>query len=128
MGVSKSAMFGVTIFTDSSNSGWGATDTVDSNFGFWSQVESNYPLNYKELLTVKLALERLADNLYDCQILLRVDNTTAISYINKMGGTRFPKYHKLAKSIWQWAESHNIFLFASYIKPANNYQADALSI
>ena len=67
-------------------------------------------INYRELLAVKLALVRLANNLKDCQILLRVDNTTAIAYINRMGGTKYKNYNRLTKEIWQWAEEKHIFL------------------
>lgn len=84
-------------------------------------------INYLELLTVDLALNKLASELKNCQILLRIDNTTAISYINKMGGVRHLKYHNLATKIWKWAEKRNIFLFASYIPSKDNVEADALS-
>lgn len=84
-------------------------------------------INYLELLTVYLALNKLATDARNCQILLRVDNTTAISYINKMGGVRYIKYNSLARKIWKWAEERNIFLFASYIASKDNIEADALS-
>ena len=86
-----------------------------------------FSINYRELLAVKLALCKLADNMENSQILLRVDNTTAISYVNKMGGTKHNKYNMLAKEIWQWAEKKHNFLFASYIASADNVQADKMS-
>lgn len=73
---------------------------------------------------MKLALERLADHIKCCEILLRIDNTTAILYVNKMGGVRYSNYHSLSKSIWQWAEKNNIHLFALYIPSGENVIAD----
>ena len=122
----KTADFTVEIHSDASNTGWGATNGLVDSYGFWDNDQKKYHINYKELLAVKLALESLAGSLHDCQILLRVDNTTAIAYVNKMG-VRYPLYNKLAKNIWQWAERRKIFLFASYIASADNKQADSLS-
>lgn len=57
-----------------------------------------------------MALKHWASNLRDCHIPLRVDNTTAISYVNRMGGVRYPQLSDLAKAIWQWFEVR-IFCF-----------------
>ena len=127
VGFIRSYRFDMTIYTDASNTGWGATDGVNSIWGFWSSEQSQLHINYKELLTVLFAIKKLPNIPDNSQILLRVDNTTAISYINKMGGVRHSKYNKLARDIWQWAEERNIFLFASYISSSDNSEADALS-
>ena len=123
----KTKEFYKTIYTDASDLGWGATDGVRKVFGFWSKDLINDHINYKELLTVKLALTSLADSLKDCHILLRIDNTTAIAYINKMGGISFKRFSRLTRSIWKWAEARNIFLTASYIPSKENVEADILS-
>lgn len=68
-----------------------------------------------------------AKNFCDCQILLRIDNTTAISYVNRMGGLRFPHLNSLSKSLWQFCEERNIFVFASYVSSQDNKIADAES-
>lgn len=123
----KSGDFQLTIFTDASDTGWGAVNGNKKIYGFWSASQIGWHINYKELFTVWLALQELANNSSDCQILLRIDNTTAIAYINKMGGTRYPKYNALARKIWQWAEKRNIFLLASFIPSEKNVEADQLS-
>ncbi|XP_058789582.1 uncharacterized protein LOC131663277 [Phymastichus coffea] len=115
------------IYTDASDNGWGATDNTTDIFGFWNDTEIEYHINYKELLTVKLALNTIADKIENCSILLRIDNTTAIAYINRMGGVRFQRYNLLARKIWQWAEIRNIHLIASYIPSRENAEADRLS-
>ena len=123
----KDCSFKLVIFTDASLTGWGATDGNREIFGYWSGEERKCHINYLELLTVKIALIELASNIRNVQILLRGDNTTAISYINKMGGVRSDRLRFLAREIWQWAEERRIILFASYIASEENVIADRLS-
>ncbi|XP_066582003.1 uncharacterized protein [Prorops nasuta] len=123
----KTGKFKVEIYTDASDSGWGALSNKDHVRGDWTVEDIKHSINYRELLAVKLGLAQLADNEKDCQILLRIDNSSAIAYINKMGGVKYGKYHKLTKEIWQWAEARHIFLYADYITSADNKNADWLS-
>lgn len=95
----KSGNYETTIYTDASTTGWGAVRDNDKIYGFWNESLKRKHINYLELLTVELALKKLAPDLKNCQILLRIDNTTAISYINKMGGVKYLKYHYLARRI-----------------------------
>ncbi|XP_014215227.1 uncharacterized protein LOC106644302 [Copidosoma floridanum] len=95
--------FDKTVFTDASNTGWGATNGLRDVYGFWEAKRTDLSINF------------------------RVDNTTAISYVNKMGGVSYEQYNLLAREIWQWAESRNIRLFASYIPSSENTRADNLS-
>lgn len=69
-------------------------------------------------------LKIFASRFYNCNILLRIDNTTAIAYINKMGGIQFTHLNKVARDIWQWCEKRSIFVFASYIQSGENTVAD----
>jgi len=43
-------------------------------------------INYLELLAVKLALAPLFNNGSDIHVRVMPDNTTAVSYINSLGG------------------------------------------
>ena len=123
----KPIQYKITIFTDASLSGWGATDGSRSIHGVWDHKENPESINYYELMAVKLALEQLCDKVYDSAILLRIDNRTAISYVNRMGGVKIKKFNKLARTIWEWAENRNILLKATYIPSNENKEADALS-
>ena len=76
------------IYSDASDLGWGVTDGKNSIYGIWTKEQIKMHINYKELLAVKFGFKILAKNCENCHILLRIDNTTAISYINKMGGVR----------------------------------------
>lgn len=84
--------FKYVIFTDASLTGWGAVCETKRVNGFWTLQEKSKHINYPELLAVFFALKCLASNWHDCHILLRIDNTTAISYINRMGGIQYPEF------------------------------------
>lgn len=92
--------------------------------GFWNKDEQNYHINSLELLAAFFGLKCFAKSIQNCEILLRIDNTTAIAYINKFGGTRFEELNRLSKDIWEWCESKQIFIFASFISFENNNEAD----
>lgn len=76
------------IFSDASLTGWGAACRVERSGGLWGEAKARYPMNYLELHAVFLALKCYAREEESCDILLRIDNTTAISYVNRMGGVR----------------------------------------
>lgn len=61
----------------------------------------------------------------NCDILLRIDNTTAISYINRIGVVQYPHLNQVAKMIWSWCEDGQIFVFAPFIRSALNVEADS---
>ena len=112
------------IFTDASLTGWGAYCDGEHVHGLWSLEERARHINYLELLATFLALRIFCIDLRDCDVLLRIDNTTAISYVNRMGGTKYLYLHSLSKLIWQWCEQRNIWIFASYIPSKENVEAD----
>ena len=55
---------------------------------------------------------------------LRLDNSTAIAYINNKGGTRFPHLLTLALEMWDWCQARDIFVIASHIPGRENVSAD----
>lgn len=119
--------YSLEIYSDASTTGWGAACGDDSASGQWSNCERIKHINYLELLAAFIALKIFAKDLSNCQVLLRVDNSTAIAYINRMGGIQFPHLSGIAKQIWQWCEERKIFVFACYIKSCENIVADAES-
>lgn len=120
----KTLQFKLEIFTDASRTGWGAVCENSRINGKWKSDELQFHINYLELLAVFLAVKWFTRNISDCAILLRVDNTTAISYVNRMGGVQFPHLNALSRRIWQWCEERKIWLFASYINTKDNREAD----
>lgn len=119
--------FSLEIFSDASLTGWGAFCNTVKAHGYWSRSEKENHINYLELKAILYGLQCFANNHHSCEILLRVDNTTAISYVNKMGSIQLPKLLALSKEIWQWCEKRDIFIFASYIKSSDNVEADEQS-
>ncbi|XP_063929894.1 uncharacterized protein LOC135142153 [Zophobas morio] len=69
--------------------GWGAHCNGENTHGFWSQEEKRLHINQLEIIAAFLALKCFAREVQNCEILLRIDNTTAISYINRMGGVQY---------------------------------------
>lgn len=123
----KSDDYQLEIFSDASTTGWGASCGNNTASGQWSDSEQSYHINYLEILAAFLRLKVFAKNISNCQILLRIDNTTAISYVNRMGGIQFPHLTDITKQLWQWCEQRRIFVFASYIRSSENVIADAES-
>ena len=81
------------IHTDASKhlgGGWGASDGLHDNInGRWSLQEQKLDINCLELKAIKLALQSYAPLYEKCEhIRIMSDNTSAIAYINKQGGTR----------------------------------------
>lgn len=112
------------IFSDASLTGLGASYDLRHTHGWWSQDEKHLHINALELRAAFYALKCFATDLHDCEVLLRVDNTTALSYLNRFGSIKYPHLSSLAREIWQWCESKNIVLFSSYIASAENIHAD----
>lgn len=81
-------------------------------------------INYLELKAALMGLKCFCRELQNKEILLRIDNMTAISYINRMGGVQFVHLNEITRKIWQWCEDRRLFIFASYIKSKDNVEAD----
>ena len=114
----------LTIETDASLQGWGAHCQGISTGGRWPRQESPYHINCLELLAGSLAVQCFTKNLAKAQVLLLMDNVTAVTYINKMGGTHSPILSLLAKNLWDWCLSHNVLIKPQYIPGIQNVLAD----
>lgn len=119
--------YDIVIYSDASTTGWGGACGIETVSGQWSNEERKNHVNYLELLAAFLVLKSFAKNHSNCQILLRIDNSTAVSYINRMGGIQFPHLTQITKQIWQWCEIRKIYIYASYIRSKDNSIADAES-
>ena len=60
-------------------------------------------------------------------ISISCDNSTAVSYLHKEGGTRSPFLNSLTQEILRWAESLSIRLLPQFIPGSLNILADSLS-
>lgn len=113
----------IVITTDASGSGWGARcDGVCIN-GRWTSFESVHHINYLELLAVFYALKSFCKNMSNKHIQIRTDNTCALSYIKNFGGIKSIDCNDLAKKLWSWAMSKQIWVTATYV-PGSLNEAD----
>ena len=55
------------------------------------------------------------------------DNTTAIAYVNNMGGSKSQKCDQIAKEIWEYCVDRNIYISAAHIPGKQNVIADRCS-
>lgn len=78
--------FRYVISSDASRSSWGACCGNKRASGHGKVEEKEFHINFLELLAALFTLKCLAVQVRDCNVLLRVDNTTAISYMNRKGG------------------------------------------
>ena len=74
------------IESDASNQGWGASCQGTSTGGPWSPQEREWHFNCLELLAATLALKTFVKEKKSVSVLLKIDNTTAVAYINNQGG------------------------------------------
>lgn len=102
----------------------GLVVTILIPMGFGTAPEQKLHINHLKLIAVFYALKYFVANCRQCEILLRVDNTTALAYINRMGGIQYTTLNRLARNIWQWCEEKEIWIVASYIPSQENTDAD----
>ena len=94
------------------------------NRGLWSQMERTLHINCLELLAGSFAVRSFAKGRLCAHVRLRMDNTSAVAYVNRLGGTRSLVLSNLALDLWEWALSQNIFLSAEHLAGRMNVMAD----
>lgn len=119
------------IQSDASGLGWGAFDGVNRIGGRWNAQElaraTENQINYLELLAAFFAVKALCHSMSNITIQLQMDNTTAIAYINKMGGVKSYDCNELAKSFWSYCATRNLWITAVHLPGVLNVEADRLS-
>ncbi len=84
-------------------------------------------INCLELWAVHLALRQFRPLLLGKHVLVRTDNTAAVSYINRLGGIRSHRMSQLARHLLLWSPTQFKSLRAVHIPGKLNRAADALS-
>ena len=93
--------------------------------GIWSQRDRrSCHINLLELNALKLTLLQLAPHIKGRRVKLECDNSTAVSYLKKQGGTRLCLE---AMELHRWLISMNTQVFAVHRPGVNNKLADYLS-
>lgn len=119
------------LHTDASGLGWGATDLQKQTGGRWNEFEAerarNNEINFLETLAAGLGIKSFCMNKRNVHVMVRIDNTTAVAYLNHMGGCKSTMCDKMSREIWQWCISRNIWVSAAHVPGRLNTIADERS-
>lgn len=116
------------VFSDASDSGFGASRTrTGAPFlvGHWTEDEARLHINVLEIMAIERALEKLGPDIQGQRILLRVDNTTALTCIRF--GSAQPELHAAAARVWRLAARYQLSLLVGWVPTALNDAADGAS-
>ena len=114
----------LTIESDASGIGWGARCGSTRTGGPWSNNEAKMHINCQELLAAYLAIKSFVKDQSNICVLLRTDNSSALTYINKFGGTVSQELNQIAKELWTWCFQRNITITAAFLPGVSNVAAD----
>lgn len=117
----------VVITTDASKFGWGAHLLDIQVSGVWSRSQRRCHINLLELWAVFLALRRFRRQVIGQSVLVRSDNISVVTYLNRQGGTHSPSLCKQVVFLLAWCETRSIFLKGVHVPGVENVLADALS-
>ena len=95
--------------------------------GRWTPTEAQSHINILELLAAFFALKCFCKNMQNIHVQLQIDNTTAVTYINNMGGSKSTELNQLAFSVWEWCTTRHIWVSAVHIAGILNARADEKS-
>ena len=116
------------LWSDASDVGWGAHLGEELASGLWSPSEQELSINARELLAIEKALLFFAPQVQGSSIALFANNSTAIAYLRKQGGTRFQLLNSIAQRILRSSETLKVTLAPQFIMGQHNVLADALSL
>ena len=113
--------------SDASQAGWGCIFLGETANGRWSDKEAESHINVLELRAIYFGLMSFFKEKRGVHIRIKSDNTTAIAYLNNMGGVKSKECFILCKEIWLWAIARDIYLSAEHIAGSKNVLADKAS-
>ncbi|MPC72188.1 hypothetical protein E2C01_066485 [Portunus trituberculatus] len=117
----------IEMFTDASNLGWAGCLSGHVTNGRWGPEEIDLHINARELLAILFTLKAFTHLLSSLYIKVMCDNTTAINYVNEMGGVRSVICDVISINIWDWSVKHDAWITASHIPGKCNILADSAS-
>ncbi|KAL0202971.1 hypothetical protein M9458_000989 [Cirrhinus mrigala] len=115
------------LMTDASLMGWGVVLNGRPAQGIWRGHLLDWHINCLEMMAVFRALKYFLQQLGGYHVLVRVDNTAVVSYINRQGGLWSRRLNRLVQQILLWAQDKFLSLRAIYIPGHMNMGADFLS-
>ena len=110
----------ITLITVSSMLGWGCIVGNESLNGRWSMKEQEQHINVLEIKAILLSLKAVTDQIYGQHIRVLSDSTTAVCYINKMGGLNSLECDKISKEIWEYCLDREAWISCQHIPGVEN--------
>ena len=114
-------------FTDASLKGWGASWKDHQISGIWFHTDSQRHINWLELEAIRLALLRWGPQWTNQTVRVYCDNSTAVAYIRKQGGTHSQPLFQKTLELFNLLDQFMITLIPTHLPGARNVTADALS-
>ena len=114
----------ITIKSDAIHTGWGCQCDGVRSGGHWLPVKSQFHINYLELLAAFFSLKCFEDKISGKHVRLMLDNTNAISWINKMGTSHSESGNRLTFTVWEWCRKRGVWISAAHIPGVLNTEAD----
>ena len=114
----------LTILSNALMQGWGATCQGKTTNGKWSSQESIQHINLLELKAAFLGLKTFLKNQSHKVVLVTLDNSMAVAYLNNKGGTHSVPLMSLALEIWTWCLQRNVLISAQHVPAKENTIAD----
>jgi hypothetical protein len=115
------------IHTDASDFGFGIWFQGRLRQGTWDPSMRSAHINAKELIALSVALDSSLQGQRDKAVLWRIDNTAALAYIKKEGGTCSLSLLEAASEILIKAHQRGLRFLPIYIPSEENILADAAS-
>ena len=115
------------LFSNASDQGCGAALGDLHLSSLWSPLCSRFSINQRELLAILYAIQGFLPHLRGWSVAVYSDNSTALAYLRKQGGTRSSSLNAVGQELCRLCESQSVRLLPQFIPGHLNVLADALS-
>ena len=113
------------VFTcDASNHSWSADFNVQCANGPFTMEEVGHHINTKEILAGYYGLCSFAKQFQNHHVLCMTDSTCTIGVLKKMGSMDNIVHDMLAKEVWEFAKSINVWLSLTHVPGKLNFESD----
>ena len=114
-------------FTDASPTGWGASWQDRRLSGQRFRPDPAQHINWLELEAIRLAVLQWGPQWLNQTVRIYCDNSTAVAYISKQGGTHSISLFNKALELFHLLDQFRILLIPTHLPGTRNVTADALS-
>ena len=101
--------------TDASHMDWGAHCNSVKTQGLWTDEKKKLHINALEIEAVMFAVQSFVKDQQKIHVHLKMDNTTTVAYVNKMGGTKSLAMSNISKQLWDFCLQKEITIDQSHI-------------